>query len=77
MNALFPHNALAVVGQEELYIYLQLIAVFTLLLLLIGREVTINLNLPYSSWQRVSLIGAIPLLFAFLLILIWHIVRST
>lgn len=77
MNVLFPPAALTAVRLEELYLYLQLIAVFTLLLLLIGRELTIGLKSPYARWRRVSLVGIVPLLFAFLLILLWHIVRST
>ncbi|MBX3055221.1 MAG: hypothetical protein KF770_01995 [Anaerolineae bacterium] len=76
MNVLLPPAALTAVRQEELYLYLQLIAVFTLLLLLIGRELTIGLKFPYARWRRVSLVGIVPLLFAFLLILMWHIVRS-
>jgi hypothetical protein len=77
MNVLLPAEALAAVSQEELYIYYQLVAVFTLLLLLIGRELAINLNLPYARWRRISVIGIAPLLVAFLLILIWHVARST
>jgi hypothetical protein len=77
MNVLLPPDALAVVSQDEIYIYLQLVAVFTLLLLLIGRELTINIGLPYARWRRVSLIGIAPLFFAFLLILLWHVSRAT
>jgi hypothetical protein len=76
MNVLLPAEALAAVSQEDLYIYYQLVAVFTLLLLLIGRELTINLKLPYARWRRISVIGIVPLLFAFLLILVWHVGRS-
>lgn len=76
MNVLLPAEALAAVSQEEFYIYYQLVAVFTLLLLLIGRELTINLKLPYARWRRISVIGIVPLLFAFLLILVWHVGRS-
>jgi hypothetical protein len=73
MNVLLPPTALAVSAQAEIYIYLQLVAVFTLLLLLIGRELTTYIGSPYSHWRSVSLVGIVPLLFAFLLILIWHV----
>lgn len=73
MNALFPPSALAVAAQAEIYLYLQLVAVFTLLLLLIGRELTTYVGPPYSHWRSASLIGIVPLLFAFLLTLLWHI----
>lgn len=76
MNVLLPPDALAIVSQDDLYIYLQLVAVFTLLIILIGRELAVNIKLPYARWRRVSVIGMAPLLVSFLLILAWHVVRS-
>ena len=77
MNVLLTSTALTAVNQEEIYIYLQLVAVFTLLLLLVGRELTINIGMPFARWRRISLIGMVPLLYVFLLVLFWHISRST
>jgi hypothetical protein len=73
MNALLPSTALTAAAQTEIYIYLQLVAVLTLLLLLIGRELVTYVGSPYAHWRSVSLIGIVPLLFAFLLILLWHV----
>lgn len=77
MNVLLPSDALALVSQEDIYIYLQLVSVFTLLLLLIGRELVVNTRPPFARWRRVAMVGVAPLLVAFLLILFWHIGRST
>lgn len=76
MNVLLPPDALALVGQEEMYLYLQLVSVFTLILLLVGRELVVNTKEPYVRWRRVAMIGVVPLLAAFLLILAWHVGRS-
>jgi hypothetical protein len=78
MNALLFSNALIIVGQNQIYLYLQLVAVFTLVILLVERELAHNIQLPFA-WmvRRVMLIGIVPLLFAFLLILSWHISYAT
>jgi hypothetical protein len=78
MNALLIPTALAIVGRNGVYLYLQLIAVFTLLILLIQRELANNVQQPFARvlW-RVSLLGIVPLLFAFLLILVWHLRYAT
>jgi hypothetical protein len=77
MNVLLPADALALVSQEDMYIYLQLVLVITLMLLLVGRELMVNTQPPYVRWRRVSMVGVVPLLLAFLLILFWHVGRSS
>lgn len=78
MNTLLPPIVSQTWSISPLYSYLQLITVFTLLSLLIQRELTIN-----SKWQfprtlrRVLLIGIIPLLFVFFTILSWHIAAAS
>ena len=74
MNALFFPGALTAIIQSEVYLYLQLASVFTLLLLLILRELAHNIEKPFAHrlWS-VTLIGIVPLLFAFLLIVSWHL----
>jgi asparagine N-glycosylation enzyme membrane subunit Stt3 len=74
MDALLSPYALANVGQNDVYLYLQLIVVFTLLLLLIQRELASNVQEQFArSLWRVLLVGIVPLLFAFLFILSWRL----
>jgi hypothetical protein len=74
MNALLFSNALLIVSQNSIYLYLQLVAVFSLVFLLVERELTYNLQHSFARvLQRITLIGIVPLLFAFVLILNWHI----
>ena len=74
MNSLLFSDALIVVNQRNIYLYLQLVAVFSLVALLVERELAHNIQHIFA-WmtRRVTLIGIVPLLFAFILILIWHI----
>lgn len=74
MNALFFPNALMAISENQVYLYLQLVAVFTLVILLIMRELVNNVQTPFARilW-RATLIGIVPLLFAFLLIMGWHL----
>jgi hypothetical protein len=50
------------------------VAVFSLVILLVERELAHNIQHIFA-WmtRRVTLIGIVPLLFAFVLILSWHI----
>lgn len=74
MNALLFSDALLVVNRNSIYLYLQLIAVFSLVFLLVERELTFNLHTPFAwAIRRITLIAIVPLLFAFVLILNWHI----
>jgi hypothetical protein len=72
MNALLFSEALAVVNQQSIYLYLQLVAVFSLVILLVERELTFNIPVARII-RRVALIAIVPLLFAFILILMWHV----
>ena len=77
MNAFLYLEAQTAVNQASVYLYLQLIAVFTLLLLLVQREITYNVQEDFArTLWRVSLVGIVPLLIAFLLILLWHLDRA-
>lgn len=74
MNALLSPYSLANVGQNDVYLYVQLVVVFTLLMLLIQRELVSNIKEQFArNLWRVSLIGIVPLLFAFMLILGWRL----
>jgi hypothetical protein len=74
MNALLSPDALDVVRQNDIYLYLQLVAVFTLVILLIERELANNIQHKFARavW-RVTVVGIAPLLFDFLLIIAWHV----
>lgn len=74
MNALLSPFSLANLGQNDVYLYVQLVVVFVLLLLLIQRELASNVQEQFArSLWRVSLVGIVPLMFAFLLILGWRL----
>lgn len=74
MNVLLFSEALMIVNRNSIYLYLQLVAVFSLVFLLVERELTFNIHTPFARMiRRVTLIGIVPLLFAFVLILSWHI----
>ncbi len=74
MNALLFSNSLMVVNRNSIYVYLQLIAVFSLVFLLVERELIYNMRTSFAeAVRRVTLIAIAPLLFAFVLILNWHI----
>lgn len=78
MNPFLYLDAQNAVNQASVYLYLQLIAVFTLLLLLVQREITYNVQEDFArTLWRVSLVGIVPLLIAFLLILLWHLDRAS
>lgn len=77
MNILLASNALIAVSQQDIYLYLQLVGVFTLLALLIQRELISNIQTPFArAMWRVSIIGIVPLLIAFLLIMSWHLSQA-
>lgn len=77
MNVLLTPNALIAMNQHSIYLYLQLVGVFTLLMLLIQRELTSNIQTPFArAMWRVSIIGIVPLLIAFILILSWHLSQA-
>ncbi len=74
MNALLFSDALMIVNRNSIYVYLQLIAVFSLVFLLVERELIYNMQSSFAeAVRRVTLIAIAPLLFAFVLILNWHI----
>ncbi len=74
MNALLFSEALLVVNRTSIYLYLQLVAVFSLVLLLVERELIYNMQTAFAwAVRRVTLIAIAPLLFTFVLILSWHI----
>lgn len=74
MNALLFSEASLVVNQTSIYLYLQLVAVFSLVFLLVERELIYNMQTAFAwAIRRITLIGIVPLLFTFVLILNWHI----
>ncbi len=74
MNALLFSDALMIVHRNSIYVYLQLVAVFSLVFLLVERELIYNMKTTFAeAVRRVTLIAIAPLLFTFVLILNWHI----
>ncbi len=74
MNALLFSDALMIVHRNSIYVYLQLVAVFSLVFLLVERELIYNMKTTFAeAVRRVTLIAIAPLLLTFVLILNWHI----
>jgi hypothetical protein len=74
MNSLLSPLTLSVAIHTDIYLRLQLFAVFNLFFLLVVRELNSNIQQPFARavW-RVSLVGIAPLIYAFVLILLWHL----
>jgi hypothetical protein len=74
MNSFLPPTVTAVWFTDIIYSYLQLVAVFTLVSLLIQRELTINSRWWFLQFlRRVLLIGIVPLFVVFVMILAWNV----